>query len=50
MKTALAIVGTAAVSTSLHSLIPEGQLISLVALVMGTVALTVSILLLEVNK
>ena len=50
MKTALAIVGTAAVSTSLPSLISEGQLISLVALVMGTVALTVSILLLEGNE
>ena len=50
MKTALTIVGTAAVGSALQTLVPEGNLISLVALVMGTVALTVSILLLEGNE
>ena len=49
MKTALAIVGTAAVSSALQTLVPEGNLISLVALVLGTVALTLSILPLEVK-
>ena len=49
MKTALTIAGTAAVSSALQTLIPEGNLLSLVALVLGTVALTVCILSLEIK-
>ena len=43
MQTALAIIGTAAVSSALQTLIPEGHLLSLILLAGGTVALTFSV-------
>jgi len=43
MQTALAIIGTAAVSFALQTLIPEGHLLSLILLAGGSIALTFSI-------
>jgi hypothetical protein len=43
MQTALAIIGTAAVSSALQTLIPEGHLLSLILLAGGTVALTFAV-------